>query len=88
MRGAGQGQEQGRQQMQSVLWRLSERNRGGSVVCTCREPGRVSSNGRGHGRGMVSLKDQGVSSVMQSCGCTRDINNMKCGITGVVVVLV
>ena len=46
----------------------------------------MSSNGRGHGRGMVSLKYQGggcrVSSggIVQSCGCTRDIDNIKCGI--------
>ena len=51
--------------MQSVLWRWSGRDRGGGVICTCTEPGRVAWEGRGHGRVVVSLKDQGVSSVIR-----------------------
>ena len=43
-RGAGQGQEQDRQQIQSVSWRWSGLDRGGSVVSLPRE-------GRGWGLG-------------------------------------
>ena len=70
-------QEQDRQQMQSVLWRLSGLDRSGSAaslkrcgrdLCTFREPCQVSSGGTG---GVVSLRKpgRGISCGMcQSCG--------------------